>query len=404
MIRLLHISDIHLNTGFSSKDRLVREFLRDGLLRSFERAIDYVLEENLDGLIIAGDLMDNNKLSFRIEQNVIFNFEKLCGNNKHIFYVTGNHDPMNTLLFLKHFDGNPNFHYFAGDDIKHIKIEMKDDEVLEIVACGHKSKNEKRNLIKQFPRKNNGSYWIGIAHSSVASAFTVGTKEAYMATSLEDIELLRYDYFALGHIHVQQMLTDKIAYSGNIQGINYKEIGEKGGLLVELKNGATNIIPVVFNEIQWEAFDFEITEEIDSITRLEESLVDFVSEQISDIPKSSNHLIVRVNLEGKTSLIHALNDARNLEYIEEIVSSKVGLLGFDIKLFSVTGLQDKAFLLNEKTVLSEALNIIKNHENHEELIRRLMELPIEKNNEDMLKEKLKSLEDSLIERFTRGRI
>ncbi|MBF4692790.1 metallophosphoesterase family protein [Fusibacter ferrireducens] len=410
MIRLLHISDIHLNTGFASKENVVREQLKEGLVKSFERAIEYTISEDLDGVILSGDFLDNDKMPFKLEQIILMLFEKLFHAKKYLFYTTGNHDPMNTAPFLKKFEEEPFFYYFDSDEPKHFQVEMSSGDILEIVGCGHKSKNEKRNLIKQFPRKNNDHLWLGVGHASVPSAFSVGAKEQYMATSLEDIEALKYDYFALGHIHIQQLLSERIAYSGNIQGLNYKEIGDKGGLLIELKKDYIEITPKTFNEVQWEAFDFELSEGIESLHDLETALLAFVSEEISDIDRSSNRLILRINLEGRTPLAHVLKESENLEYLSSLIKRKIGLLNVDIKLLSVSVIVDKQALLEEKTVLSEALSLASHLNENEPLLERLLELPIfdakmtyrEKCSE--IQSILESAEDDLIDYFIRGKI
>lgn len=410
MIRLLHISDVHLNTGFASKENVVREQLKEGLVKSFERAIEYVIDEDLDGLILSGDFLDNDKIPFKLEQTILILFKKLFRAEKHLFYTTGNHDPMNTTLFLKKFEEEPFFHYFDSDEPKHFQILMSSGDILEVVGCGHKSKNEKRNLIKQFPRKNNDHLWLGIGHASVPSAFSVGAKEQYMATSLEDIELLKYDYFALGHIHIQQLLSDRIAYSGNLQGLNYKEIGDKGGLLIEIRKDYIKVTPQNFNEIQWEAFDFELTEAIATLADLETALLTFVTAEISDIDRSSNRLILRINLEGRTPLAHVLKEKENLDYLSSVIKSKIGLLSVDIKLLSVSVVVDKQFLLDEKTVLSETLNLSAHLTENEALVERLLELPIfevrmtykEKISE--IRRILEVVEDDLIDCFIRGKI
>lgn len=410
MIRLLHISDLHLNTGFASKENVVREQLKEGLVKSFERAVNYVIEEDLDGLVIAGDFLDNDKIPFKLEQVILNSFDQLFRAKKHLFYTTGNHDPMNTSSFMKKISEEPYFHYFDSDEIKHLQLTMRSGEILDVVGCGHKSKNEKRNLIHQFPRKNNDHIWLGIGHASVPSAFSVGVKEEYMATSLEDIEALRYDYFALGHIHIQQFLSERVAYSGNLQGLNYKEIGDKGGLLISLSKDSIEVTPKIFNEIQWEAFDFELTEAITTLSELETELVSFVSDQISDINRSSNRLILRVNLEGRTPLAHALKDAENLTYLSAVVKRRIGLLGMDLKLLSVSVLVDKQFLLSEKTVLSEALNLLENPEEHTDLMERLMALPIfkatfsEAEKIKEIKRLFSEIDEDLIDCFVRGKL
>lgn len=406
MIRLLHISDIHLNTGFASKERVVREQLKEGLMKSFENAIHYALGEAVDGVIIAGDFLDNGKVSYKMEQDILNLMEQLLKAEKHVFYATGNHDPMNTLQILNRLEANPYFHCFEDDDIKHICVEMKSGEWLEVVGCGHKSKNEKRNLIREFPRKNNDNLWIGIGHASVPSALSVGAKEQYMAVSLSEIESLKYDYFALGHIHIQQRLSERVAYSGNIQGLNYKEIGHKGGYLIKLDGDRIEMESLCFNEVQWEAFDFELDESHETLSQLESELTTFVSEQIADIKKSANQLVVRVNLEGRSSLAHSLREVENTLYLEACLKRIVGLLNVDIKLMSVNSLLDMEMILSEKTVLSEALSVTRHVEAHEDLINRLLALPIyngRDNKKEVLQKILETAEEELIDCFVRGK-
>lgn len=59
--------------------------------------------------------------------------------------------------------------------------------------------------------------------------------ERYTEFILEDLNSKLYHYWALGHIHERQQLSDMpvINYSGNIQGRHFNEQGEKGCLLIE---------------------------------------------------------------------------------------------------------------------------------------------------------------------------
>ena len=60
-------------------------------------------------------------------------------------------------------------------------------------------------------------------------------KQRYTEFMLEDLNHKLYHYWALGHIHQRQELSDMppIHYSGNIQGRHFGELGTKGCLLVE---------------------------------------------------------------------------------------------------------------------------------------------------------------------------
>jgi len=374
MVKLLHISDIHLGAGFSNKKERVQVQLRAGLWRSFEKSILYVLENDLDALLITGDLFDHGIIGFSIEKGIIDLFNRLIEAKKHIFYVAGNHDPKNTVKFLKKLDDSIYFHLFESDEIKAISVEMSSGEICNFIGCGHVSKNEKRDLIKKFPKKNNNHYWIGLAHASVPSAHTVGTKEDYMATTLSSIQNLNYDYFALGHIHIRQLLSDRIAYAGDIQGLNIKETGSKGGYFISLDKEAIHIKAVDFNEVQWRHITYKISEEIGTLYELERQLKEMLFEELE--AHQNNKLIYRLSLEGASTLQPLLDKLEEREALATSLCNYFGLIHLSIKSDLLVKPVDIEKIKSEATVLSLLLAISEDILAYPELIDNLLKLPI----------------------------
>ena len=396
MIQLLHLSDLHLNAGFSNKSNHIREQLKVGNWRSFERAIQYVLNQPIDGLILAGDIFDNPQIDYKLEREFFSSIKLLMDSQKHVFYVSGNHDLSEATPFLNTFKAETYFHMFDIDVPTRKTVDFGNGKILEVVGFGHHMKMKERDILREFPIKSNGNPWIGIGHASVLSAKSVGEKTAYMATSLDAIRRLNYDYFALGHIHIQQMLSDKIAYSGNLQGLNYKEIGPKGGLIVTLEGHDTQVSPVYFNEVLWEAFDFEISSEIDRLPKLEDAIESFVRDELNEISHDCQKLIIRLNLSGRTSLYHMLKDAKTIEDLETLLTVKLGLLSLNLKDIGLSNDIDLESLKREKTVLALTLDIVDDPEKYPELMSRLMSLPIfkaQKSNEEKMAQLKRILED-----------
>jgi len=58
--------------------------------------------------------------------------------------------------------------------------------------------------------------------------------EPYAPCKVEDLQLKGYDYWALGHVHQREVLSDDplIIFPGNTQGRNIRETGAKGCMLV----------------------------------------------------------------------------------------------------------------------------------------------------------------------------
>lgn len=405
MIRVLHLSDLHLNTGFGSKKQSVREVLKEALLNAFEGSVAYAITNQLDAVIIAGDLFDNDNINFHMEKRILKNIQLMLDSDIDIIYSTGNHDPMETTAVLKSIKSHQRLHVFESDEITQKLLHSKDGSSYQVIGCGHRSKGEKRNLIKKYPIKNNGLPWIGIAHASVPSARSVGEKESYMPTALSDIEILEYDYFALGHIHIRQLLTPKIGYSGNIQGLSIKETGKKGGFLIEIDMNLTKVTPVDFHEIQWEYLELEMTPDITDSESLSNRLSSLITESVS---KSDKKFIFRVVLKGRTVLYKALTDPSNIRFLEEDICNDLDLLDLEIRTDAITRNLDLEALKREETVLSYVLQNLENCSESVALMSRLYALPIyprgmtENEKKDFILSKLEKVQNEIVNRMVRN--
>ncbi|MDH8677602.1 DNA repair exonuclease [Fusibacter bizertensis] len=376
MVKLLHISDVHMNAGYSNKNERIRNRLKEAMKMSLMKAFDFALSAQVDGILIAGDFFDHDKISFEDESFVFDQLKRLLEKNVFIFYCSGNHDPMQTADFLKSLEKHPNFYLYEDDQVTCTECTSKDQTRFKILSVGHKSKNEQRNLIQTFPCKDDDSIWIGMAHASVPSALTTSDKTSYMATALSDIEKLNYNYFGLGHIHMRQLLAPKVGYSGNLQGLNVKEIGMKGGYLVTLDDFETKVEPVNFSEIIWEQIALQIPSDVINLPLLQEWLVDCVMPIISECPMPAKNIIVRIVLSGKTVLRNELRTSENIEYLVDYMENRTGLLQVEIKSSELTHPVNTDELIEENTVLSVALKTISDSEYDEDLLERLLSLPI----------------------------
>lgn len=399
MIRLLHISDVHVNSSYANKDEMIRKKLKSCIFESLNAMINFSIEQKIDALIIAGDFFDHEKITFKDEIEVQSLFNKLLMEGCHIIYVTGNHDPMKTAPFLNLLTAHDSFHLIDDEKVEILELKNVKGESYKVIGVGHKSKNEQRSLIKNYPHKSDDGIWVGVAHASVPSALSTPDKQNYMATPLKVIEDLNYDYFALGHIHIRQKLTPKIAYSGNIQGLNIKETGVKGGYLVEIEKSHTKVSEVDFGAMQWEIIEIKLTPEITTLVDLQSLLLNQIMAKLSEIKLPSRNVIIRIVLSGKSSLKEALSDYTNVDYLCDVLKTKVGLMDVEIKINQLSSPIDVGELMNEHTVLSQMIERMFNESYEDELLHKIYELPIFKANtsNDEKFRLISSMKDSLIE-------
>lgn len=403
LMKFLHLSDIHINSPFASRDEKVRSILKNSLWESFERAVNFAISEKLEAVIFAGDFFDHHRITFQEENQVALNFNQLLNAGIKIIVVTGNHDPMNTIKVFNRFKQHPDFILFEGDEISIRQLKTRSGVSYTVVGVGHKSKNEQRNLIAEFPWKSNDQLWIGVAHASVPTANTTPDKGNYMATPLRVIEQLNYDYFALGHIHIRQKLSNRIAYSGNIQGLSIKETDERGGYVVEILEGHTHLKPVNFSAVDFHVITVKMDETIDQLSLLQALLRKIVSESIDKNVKPANRLIFRIELTGRSTLKHALQSEENLVFISDWIKDQTGLLAVDIVTVGVKNHENPEKFMHENTVLAEVLksiqqiesdSILKDHLNALKMIQDPVSLAI----------KLKdALMDEAVERMVKSK-
>jgi len=403
MMKFLHLSDIHINAPFASRDEKIRNNLKNSLWESFERAINFALSEQLEAVIFAGDFFDHHRISFLEENQVAQNFNQLLNAGIKIIVVSGNHDPMDTIKLINRFKKHPNFILFEGDEIGIRKLKSRNGENYTVVGVGHKSKNEQRNLISEFPLKSDDQIWIGVAHASVPTASSTPEKGHYMATPLRVIEQLNYDYFALGHIHIRQKLTNRIAYSGNIQGLSIKETDARGGFIVDIFEGHTQLTPINFSGIDFHVITVNIDETVDQLPLFQELLRDEVSEGIGKNDKPANRLIYRIELTGRSPLKHALQNEENLSFIGEWIKEQTGLLAVEIVNSGVKNLENPEKFINENTVLAEVLKSIQQIENDVILKDRLNALKMIQDPVSLAIKIKDALMDEAVERMVKSK-
>ncbi|NLC96345.1 MAG: exonuclease SbcCD subunit D [Erysipelotrichaceae bacterium] len=256
-MRIMHISDLHL--GKIVNDINMIEDQRYVL----NQVIDFI-DNNIDVLIIAGDIYDKSNPS--IEAMNLFNDFIIEISKKNItsFIISGNHDSSVRLEYLSSFlkvsnifiskpfnkemdkftleDENGVIHfyllpYFKLSQAKNIfQIDFKnyDEAMLKIIDNANININE-RNVL--------------IAHQFVSGATTSDSEEIIIG-GLDGIsyEVFNdFDYVALGHLHKPQKIgKETIRYCGTLLKYSFSEVNheksitildfkEKGNITIEKK-------------------------------------------------------------------------------------------------------------------------------------------------------------------------
>ncbi|ARJ50104.1 metallophosphoesterase family protein [Staphylococcus lutrae] len=232
MVKFLHCADLHLDSPFASKRYLNPVILKDvenSAYESFKNIIDLALREEVDFMLISGDLFDQHNRTLKAEVFLKLQFERLQKEQIFVYIVHGNHDPLSDEIKTKWPENVTVF----SNRVETYQAITKTGETVHIHGFSYENRESYENKIDAYPtNEDRNVVHIGMLHGTYSKSTT---SDRYTEFRIEDLNAKLYHYWALGHIHLRQQLSDlpEIHYPGNIQGRHFKEQGEKGCLIVE---------------------------------------------------------------------------------------------------------------------------------------------------------------------------
>ena len=276
-MKILHTSDWHLGRSLYGRKRY------DEFSAFLDWLVDLIESENVEALLVAGDVFDTSMPSNRAQE---LYYQFLCKVSasccRHIVIIAGNHDspsflnapkellralnvhvvgaisenPEDEVIILNGPANEPNaivcaVPYLRDRDIRSVEAgESLADKSLKLIE-GVKKHYAKVCLIAEERQQEYGEIpIIGMGHIFTTGARTVdgdGVRELYVG-SLAHVGEESFpdclDYLALGHLHVPQRVGNAkhILYSGSPIAIGYNESKQNKRVLIVEFNGRTPLI------------------------------------------------------------------------------------------------------------------------------------------------------------------
>jgi predicted phosphodiesterase len=297
-VKFIHAADIHLDSpllGLARRGAIPAHVTRDCTRRAFANLIDLAVAEDVDFLIVAGDLYDGDWRDF---STGLFFAGEMRRLGRPCFLIRGNHDAVSVIT--RSLEPPPNVRVFSSRKAETIRLDG-----LGVALHGQSFPNRAvpEDLSVGYPAPIAGLFNIGILHSS---ANDPGEHETYAPCSPDSLALKGYDYWALGHIHTRRALdaAGRIVFPGNIQGRNPRETGPKGCMLIEVRE--RRIVEATFRAVdvlRWARVDVDCAaaESLSDIAaRIRLALAD------AQHGAEGRPLIARIALSGATAMHAAL--------------------------------------------------------------------------------------------------
>jgi DNA repair exonuclease SbcCD nuclease subunit len=135
-----------------------------------------------------------------------------------------------------------------------------------------------------------------------------------------------YDYFALGHVHTREVLSEKpwIVFPGNLQGRHARETGEKGASLVTVEQERVRSVEHrALDEVRWHVAEADVTAE-----RSLDGVLERVRDSLNAAVAASDGRLaaIRVRVHG-ASAAHEQLMARSERVTEEVRALTLDLSG-----------------------------------------------------------------------------
>ncbi|KQL54265.1 metallophosphoesterase [Heyndrickxia shackletonii] len=298
----IHAADIHLDSplrGLEKYEGAPVEKIRNATREAFQHLVDVAIERNVAFLVIAGDLYDGDWKDYNTGLFFISQMSRLQKENIKVFLIRGNHDAAN--LITKELKLPENVIEFSVD-----KPETFIMEELQVALHGQgfASRAVTENIAKAYPSKMEGYVNIGLLHTSATGR---EGHESYAPCSLDDLKEKGYDYWALGHIHLREVLHEKnpvIIFPGNIQGRHIKETGQKGCTIVTVKDGQIHHYEHQdLDVLRWEVCSVDA-----SSCETVQDIVITAREKLEELYQDSEgrFLAIRIRITGSTDAHQAL--------------------------------------------------------------------------------------------------
>lgn len=233
MIRLLHAADLHLGSpfkGLTGRFDPLPARLANATCEAFTRVVDLALLQQVDGVLLAGDLFDAKDRLLSARLHLKNQLERLHEANVPSFVVHGNHDPLSADpggLSLP-----ASVHVF-GPRVDEVRAVSRSGQPFRVIGYSFPQTEVTQRIALQYVRSSDEPT-VGLLHANLQ---THSSHRDYAPCTLEELARARLDYWALGHVHTRAThLLDVgvAAYPGNTQGRHVKETGPRGCLLVTI--------------------------------------------------------------------------------------------------------------------------------------------------------------------------
>ena len=208
-MKFIHIADVHLGMQ-PDKGMPWSEGRKKEIKDSFFSLLERCNQENVDFLLIAGDLFHNQPLIRELKE-INYGFSKLIKTK--VILIAGNHDYISERSRYINFPWCEQVYMLDSEEIQSIYFP---ENHTRIYGFSYHTRDISEARYDYLYPKDRDCINILLAH---------GGDEKNIPIDFNKLKASGYDYIALGHIHKHEFITDRIAYAGSLEPLDVNETG-----------------------------------------------------------------------------------------------------------------------------------------------------------------------------------
>jgi DNA repair exonuclease SbcCD nuclease subunit len=292
------------------------EQIRGATRRALDNLVDLAVSEQADFVLLAGDVFDGPWKDFNTALFFAQRMGRLRDAGIRVFMVTGNHDAASTIG--RNLTPPENVHVLSKNRPECVHLPD-----IEVTICGqsYTRRDVLEDLAAEFPLADPQTFTIGLLHTALTGR---SGHEPYAPTSVDILASKGYDYWALGHVHQREIVSEEpwIVFPGALQGRHIREPGPKGCTLIRVREGQVEDVQHRdLDVLRWQVgrADLNGCESQEHIWNTVRQALESAQEAGDGRP-----VAVRLELKGQTQMHTWLHD-RKQQVVEECRTRAAGL-------------------------------------------------------------------------------
>jgi len=252
-IKILHAADFHLDSAFTGLTGEQARLRRRESRQLLERLSNYVNQNAIDVVLLAGDLFDSATTYRETVEQLI---EALGSMAARVFIAPGNHDFYSARSLYATLRWPENVHVFKTREVERVELP---ELGCAVYGAAFTDAAQETGLLEGFAAPDDGLIHLMVLHADLNAA-----EARYDPVTTEQIAASKLDYLALGHTHrfdgVQKAGRTAYAYAGCPEGRGFDELGEKGILCGTVSSGEVDIKFVPFAKRRYGLLRLDVTD------------------------------------------------------------------------------------------------------------------------------------------------